>query len=323
MTNMKDIAKIAGVSSATVSRVINNNGYVSHITRQKVESAVEKLDYVPNSQAVSLKKGATKTIGIIVPNITETITVLVKNFTLAAQKKGYTVILYLTENDPKKELNALELMRSKQLDGVFLIIRSNDWSTIESYTKYGPIVTWQRVKSSHISSVFIDQYDGYLLGLEYLYAKGCRNIINLYSDVRRLNTKSRIKAYEYFCKKYDLTPHSPEQFNDINSIQDGERIAHWLYEQKNKPDAFMTSSDAVAAGLVSQAQRLGFSLPEDFSVIGFDNIEISHLLDITTIDYSIYKQAENAFKMINNDLSLQKLTPEELAFTLIVRKTTK
>ncbi|UDE96061.1 LacI family transcriptional regulator [Carnobacterium viridans] len=88
MTNMKDIAKIAGVSSATVSRVINNNGYVSHITRQKVESAVEKLDYVPNSQAISLKKGATKTIGIIAPNITETITVLVKNFTLAAQKKG-------------------------------------------------------------------------------------------------------------------------------------------------------------------------------------------------------------------------------------------
>ena len=85
----------------------------------------------------------------------------------------------------------------------------------------------------------------------------------------------------------------------------------------------MTSSDAVAAGLVSQAKRLGFSVPEDFSVIGFDNIEISHLLDITTIDYSIHKQAENAFKMINNDLTLQKLTPEELAFTLIVRKTTK
>ncbi|MER2174649.1 MAG: substrate-binding domain-containing protein, partial [Carnobacterium sp.] len=97
----------------------------------------------------------------------------------------------------------------------------------------------------------------------------------------------------------------------------------WLAKQEIKPDAFMTSSDAVAAGLVSQAKRLGYSLPEDFSVIGFDNIEISHLLDITTIDYSIHKQAENAFKMINNDLTLQKLTPEELAFTLIVRKTTK
>lgn len=323
MSNMKDIAKIAGVSSATVSRVINNNGYVSHDTRQKVESAINKLDYVPNSQAISLKKGATKTIGIITPSITETITVLVKNFTLAAQKEGYTVILYLTEDDPKKELSALELMRSKQLDGIFLIIRSNDWSTIESYTKYGPIVTWQRVNSPVISTVFIDQYEGYLLGLEYLYAKGCRNIINLYSDIRRLNTKSRVKAYEHFCKKYDLIPHGPELFNDLNSIQDGERIARWLTTQTSTPDAFMTSCDAVAAGLVSQAKRLGYSLPNDFSVIGFDNIEISHLLDITTIDYSIHKQAENAFKLINNTLTVNKLKPEELSFKLIIRDTTR
>lgn len=320
---MKDIAKIAGVSSATVSRVINNNGYVSHMTRQKVESAINKLDYVPNSQAISLKKGATKTIGIITPSITETITVLVKNFTLAAQKEGYTVILYLTEDDPKKELSALELMRSKQLDGIFLIIRSNDWSTIESYTKYGPIVTWQRINSPVISTVFIDQYEGYLLGLEYLYAKGCRNIINLYSDIRRLNTKSRVKAYEHFCKKYDLIPHGPELFNDLNSIQDGERIARWLTTQTSTPDAFMTSCDAVAAGLVSQAKRLGYSLPNDFSVIGFDNIEISHLLDITTIDYSIHKQAENAFKLINNTLTVNKLKPEELSFKLIIRDTTR
>lgn len=320
---MKDIAKIAGVSSATVSRVINNNGYVSHDTRQKVESAINKLDYVPNSQAISLKKGATKTIGIITPSITETITVLVKNFTLAAQKEGYTVILYLTEDDPKKELSALELMRSKQLDGIFLIIRSNDWPTIESYTKYGPIVTWQRVNSPVISTVFIDQYEGYLLGLEYLYAKGCRNIINLYSDIRRLNTKSRVKAYEHFCKKYDLIPHGPELFNDLNSIQDGERIARWLTTQTSTPDAFMTSCDAVAAGLVSQAKRLGYSLPNDFSVIGFDNIEISHLLDITTIDYSIHKQAENAFKLINNTLTVNKLKPEELSFKLIIRDTTR
>lgn len=320
---MKDIAKIAGVSSATVSRVINNNGYVSHDTRQKVESAINKLDYVPNSQAISLKKGATKTLGIITPSITETITVLVKNFTLAAQKEGYTVILYLTEDDPKKELSALELMRSKQLDGIFLIIRSNDWPTIESYTKYGPIVTWQRVNSPVISTVFIDQYEGYLLGLEYLYAKGCRNIINLYSDIRRLNTKSRVKAYEHFCKKYDLIPHGPELFNDLNSIQDGERIARWLTTQTSTPDAFMTSCDAVAAGLVSQAKRLGYSLPNDFSVIGFDNIEISHLLDITTIDYSIHKQAENAFKLINNTLTVNKLKPEELSFKLIIRDTTR
>lgn len=323
MSNIQEIAKIAGVSSATVSRVINQSGYVSETTRKKVEAAIQQLDYVPNNQAVFLKKGKTKTLGILATSITDTIMVFVNNFTLAAQKKGYTIILYLTEENKQKELNALEMLRRKQIDGIFLLLRSNDWPTIESYTKYGPIVAWERIESDTIPSIFIDQYHGYLLGLEYLYSTGCRNIVNLYSNMERLNTRSRIKAYEHFCQKHGLRPHAPEKFDGLNSVEDGERMAHWWQKQDVRPDGFMTSSDILAAGLVTEARRLGFSVPNNFSVIGFDNIETSYLLDITTIDYSIPKQAENAFKLIYQKLTGQLLPLQDLDFTLITRKTTK
>lgn len=202
------------------------------------------------------------------------------------------------------------------------MIRLNDWSVIEPYTKYGPIVTWQRVDSDHIASVYMDQYHAYTLGLEHLYASGCRSFVNLYSNIQGLNTKSRIKAYEDFCKRYRLPAHPADLFMGLNTSTNGERVAQRWLEQSVKPDAFMTSTDSVAAGLVTQAQRLGCHLPEDFSVIGFDNIEISRLLDISTIDYPVAKQAKNAFALIYHQLTQREVHVEPLAFQLIPRKTT-
>lgn len=323
MANINEIAKIAGVSSATVSRVINRNGYVSDDTRAKVEAVIKKLDYVPNRNAVFLKTGMTKMLGIIAPDFSDSLTVFLRSFTLAAQKEGYNVTLFITGGDKQKELDAFEMLRHKQLDGLVLVIRLNDWDQLEPFTKYGPIVTWQRVDSKHIPSVFMNHYQGYMLGLEHLYASGCRNIANLYGSTRGLNTTSRMQAYADFCQKYKLDPKLEQQFKGLNSIEDGEAILDWYAEQSEKPDGFATSSDAVAAGLVAEARRRGYNIPTDFSVVGFDNIEISRLLDITTIDYPIAKQAQNAFTIIFNQLLYKNLPLLPLEFDLIKRKTTR
>lgn len=323
MANINEIAKLAGVSSATVSRVINQNGYVSDETREKVEAIIKKVDYVPNRNAVFLKTGATKMLGIIAPNFSDSLTVFLRGFTLAAQTEGYNVTLFITGHDKQKELDAFEMLRHKQLDGIVLLIRLNDWQVLEPFAKYGPVVTWQRVNPGNkIPSVFMNHYEGYRLGLEHLYATGCRNIVNLYGDTRGLNTKSRMKAYADFCEKYQLDPRPDQQFNGLNSGKDGEAMVQWYKQQTVKPDGFATSSDAVAAGFLTEAKRQGFLSPEDFSIIGFDNIEISHLLDLTTIDYPIVKQAENAFILIFNQLKKQHRPLLPLEFDLIERKTT-
>ncbi|MBC8930899.1 substrate-binding domain-containing protein, partial [Listeria monocytogenes] len=104
--------------------------------------------------------------------------------------------------------------------------------------------------------------------------------------------------------------------------QDGEKIAHWFAETEHKPDAFLTPNDYFAAGLLTEARRLGYSVPEDFAICGFDNMEIAHLLDITTIHYPVNLQAENAFTLIMNQLFGSNLPLLDLDFHLVERKTT-
>jgi DNA-binding LacI/PurR family transcriptional regulator len=324
MANIHEIAKLAGVSSATVSRVINNHPYVSEPTRQRVQEVIDRLDYVPNLNAVSLKKGMTKLIGIISLSFNDSLGLFVRGFTMYAQEHGFNIALFITNGEKGRELEALEMLRRKQLDALVCMIRVNEWSVIEHYTKYGPIVTWQRVNIEAIPSVFMDQYQGYTMALEHLYARGYRKIVNVYGNMRGLNTKERIRAYHDFCEKYDLDAEAFPHFYDLNSIEAGEQIAHWWAEreQTDRPDAFACSTDYLAAGLLTEARRLGVSVPGDFAVVGFDNTEISHLLDLTTIHYPIDKQAENAFIMICNALEGLDETIHHLEFKLVERATT-
>ncbi|GER66589.1 LacI family transcriptional regulator [Weizmannia acidilactici] len=322
MANIREIAKLAGVSPSTVSRVLNNSGYVSWETRKKVQAVMEKLDYVPNLNAVSLKKGATKLIGIAAPYLGDEINTFLGNFAQAAQEKGYNITLFLTNADPKKERDALESLRRRQIDALAVVIRANDWDTIAQYSKYGPIVTWQRVIMKEIPSVFMDQYEGYMLGLEHLHAKGYRKISNVYGNPGHLNTIGRMEAFRDFCRKYCLNEHALPHFYHKGSIRDGEEMAHWWKNTADKPDAFMAPNDRFAAGLVSEAKRLGLNVPGDFAVCGFDNTDIARLLDITTINYPIGGQARNAFSIIQNRLEGKTIPLTGLKFELIERKTT-
>lgn len=321
MANIKEIAKLAGVSSATVSRVINNNGYVSTELRKKVEDVIKRLDYVPNRNAISLKKGKTKIIGVISPILSDTLTVFIKSFIETAQNNSYNVSLFITGKSKEQEIFALEMLRKKQLDGIALIYRQNDWSVIKPYTKYGPIVTFQRVDIKEIPSVYMNHYEGYTLALEHLYDKGYRKISNLYGSLKGLNTKSRIKAYEDFCSRHSLVPYH-KNFYNVVSLEHGEEIAHWYLEEKDKPDAFAAVSDILASGLVSESKRLGLKIPEDFAVIGFDDIELAKILDLTTINYPISLQAYNAFIILYNKLQNTNKDLKILNFKLVVRNTT-
>lgn len=321
MANIKEIARLAGVSTATVSRVINQHPYVSDLTRERVLSIARQLDYVPNSNAKSLKKGATGIIGIIAVTYNTLLMSLVRSFHMIAQKYGFNIMLFMTDGGQDKELEALEMLRSKQLDALFCLVRTNEWDIIESYTKYGPVVTWQRLTSDTIPSVFMDQYQGYMLGLEYLYGKGYRKILNVYSS-KGLNTLERIRAYEDFIERHGLKDTGFPQFHNKVTIHDGEEVARWWIKQTDKPDAISCSTDEVAAGILTEIQRAGFSAPDDVGIMGFHNTDIAHLLDLTTIHYPVDKQAENAFNIIKSMLEKSDPKLHFLGFSLIERKST-
>lgn len=323
MPTILDIAKYAGVSSATVSRVINSSGYVREETRQIVEDAIEKLNYSPNKNAQHLRKGSTKNFGIISTQFNDTAVARINSFIATAYSFGYTTTLFVTNGDKKRELEAFDLLKSKQIDGIFLIYRSNDWSVLENYADFGPVVTLHNVDSEQIPSVFIDHYEGHRLALDYLWESGCRHIHNLYGTATGLNTKRRIQAYHDFCADKQITPHPSEPFIHTVSVSKVEEFIEWFEEQSSKPDAVVTHSDSIAALVVSRLRRKGVAIPEDVSVIGFDNIDVSDVMDMSTIDYGIEEQGKNACRLLLQKLAKPSDSLNPLSFKLIKRKTTR
>ncbi|SFB98412.1 DNA-binding transcriptional regulator, LacI/PurR family [Alkalibacterium subtropicum] len=322
-TTILDIAKHAGVSSATVSRVINTSGYVGNETRRKVEQAIRELNYAPNKHAQLLRTGETKNFGIISTQFNETAVARINSFIAEAHTAGYTTTLFITNGDRKREREAFDLLRAKELDGIFLVYRANDWDVLEKYLEDGPIVTLHNVDRPEIPSVFIDHYEGNRLALSYAWNTGCRRILNVYGTPAGLNTARRIKAYTDFCASKDLTPYPSGPFLRILSPDDVDGVVDWIEEQPLRPDAVIAHSDNIAALLVSRLKKRGYKVPDDLSIIGFDNLFVSDVMNMTTVDYGIEEQGRNACRSLLKQLDKKSEDLTPLTFRLIKRGTTK
>lgn len=325
MATIKDIAKHAGVSVATVSRVINNSGYVSSNTRKDVERAITELNYIPNRHAQILRYGSTHNLGIITTSITDTVLARIEPFMEFANEANYTTTLYNTYGDAERELEALNRLKSKELDGIFLIYRTNEWSVIEPYLRFGPIVTLHNIGDDEIDipSVFIDHYEGYKMILEDLWQSGARSFLNILGSISGVNTGRRIQAYLDFCEEKKIFPHDIEPYLDITGAKAAENIADQVNEIAEKPDAIITHSDQVASFIIARCRKLGIKIPEELSVVGFDNMVISYLMDFTSVDYSITEQGRNACRLLLNELSTIHYDLVPLEFKLVKRGTTK
>jgi len=325
LTTIKDIAKQAGVSAATVSRVINNSGYVSAETRDIVEKAINELKYVPNRHAQNLRRGSTRNLGIITSTLEDTVLARIEPFMQFANEANYTTTLFNTYNDPQREIEALDRLKSKELDAIFLIYRTNEWSVIEPYTQFGPIVTLHNIERHdlNIQSVFIDHYRGYKLILEDLWKNGARSFINIFASSTGVNTKRRINAYLDFCEEHNIEPHDIKPFLDITGTNGGLKAVKLVDDLEIKPDAIIAHSDQVASFIVSQYNKRGIKMPEEVAVVGFDNLIISELMDFTSVDYSIEEQGKNACRLLLNELESRPYNLMPLEFKLMKRGTTK
>ncbi|MGX7245153.1 LacI family DNA-binding transcriptional regulator [Enterococcus quebecensis] len=321
MTTIIDVAKQAQVSKSTVSRVISGNGYVSQESRKKVLDAMEALSYSPNLIARNLQSGETKTIGFLAHGFFDPLGIFLESFISIAKHYNYYVTLYFTDGDKAKEIDALNQMKYKQLDGVFILTRANEWEVIEPYSIYGPIATWHRIDSERIYSSYVDHYSGYLRSLNYLFQRGYHSIGHVLGNSENLNTKARLRAIADFHNENHIPNKSEWIFHDNARQDNGRIIARQWHSMANRTDAMAFYTDSVAASFISELQILGYSIPEDVAVIGFDNSEISRLMHITTVDYSIKHQAENSFIYIHNQLNKKTIAERKMSVQLIERST--
>ncbi|WP_160726104.1 LacI family DNA-binding transcriptional regulator [Bacillus sp. USDA818B3_A] len=320
MTNIRDLAKIAGVSVTTVSRVLNNHPYVSEEKRHKVLAAIKESNYQPNINAVHLSVGKTFLIGVVVPFIDHPyFSLLLKGIAVEALEHNYKLVLFQTNYEEAKELEALQMLKQKQIDALIICSRISRWPVIEEYLAYGRIVLCEDTRGRQVSSVFVDHYQGFMTALEYLYENGHRKIG--YCIYRRSGTNSmnRALAYKDFIKKYQL-PYNPEYILDqCLQFEDGEKVVGQLKQLSDPPSALLVSSDEVAAGIVTSTQNHNIIIPKDLAIIGFNNQPIAQMMKITTIEIPLMEIGRKLFLQgINHS---QEIHYQQVSVTLIERET--
>ncbi|WP_017187768.1 LacI family DNA-binding transcriptional regulator, partial [Alkalibacillus haloalkaliphilus] len=202
MATIKDVAHRAEVSVATVSRVINRNGYVNEDTRKKVEAAVDLLNYKPNSVARSLFKKQSKTIGIIVPDITNPyFPELVRGVEDYLIQKGFTTILCNSDEDPEKERLYLDVMKQKYVDGAIIVSNTIERDLIAEYDM--PVVALDRSIHQDIPTFAIDNRSGGRKAAEHLLEMGCTRIGHIKGPDKVENSDNRYLGYIDVIKQQD------------------------------------------------------------------------------------------------------------------------
>lgn len=197
-SNLKDIAQELGLSVSTVSRAINNKGYVSQATKKRVQKAVEKHQYVPNQVARSLRTQATKTVGIIVPDIGEYFAAVIKGADEVFSAHGYSIILVDSHENKEKEKEYLKLLYEKRIDGLLLATVLDDSPWFNTYINNGvPIVFFDNMPNlqQSFNIVLLDNRKASFMAVEHLYKEGHRNIAMICGDQAETTAKERSEGY--------------------------------------------------------------------------------------------------------------------------------
>ncbi len=319
MANIKDIAKMAGVSVTTVSRVLNNQPYVSAEKKDAVTRVMEECNYQRNINAVHLSKGKTFLIGVVVPfSNSPYFGLLIDGIAKEALQNKYKLVLFQTNYEEPREIEALTMLKNKQIDSLIICSRICGWDIINDYVSYGPIVLCEDARGGKVSSTFIDHYKSFSKALEYLYHKGHRKIG--YSIGRRTgsNSQQRETAYKDFLVKFNQPFDSNVIFYECLNFEDGEHIVQRLQNMSKPPSALLVSNDQVAAGILTCCKKQNISIPHELAIMGFDNQPIAKIMNITTLEIPLIEVGRKLFLQAMDNTNISH---EEILVRLIERLT--
>jgi LacI family transcriptional regulator len=325
LTTIRDVSKLAGVSVATVSRVLNRNGYVHEDTAKKVLKAIKVLNYTPNFVARSLTNKKTSTIGLVVPDITNPFfPELARAIEDVMQIYAYTVILCNSDESAAKEKQYIEILKQKYVDG--LILASNGLSVADLKKLDIPIVVIDRVIDSTIPTVISKNREGANLATKHLLENGCTKIAHIRGPKQLVNADERYEGY------LDLV--QEKQWYHESLVVEGhydmkKAVTATLQLFQDHPDinGIFAGNDLMAIGALKAAHKLGKSVPNELSIIGYDGISMGEASfpELTTVAQPIYDMGALAARMLIKLLENKPLdtTYCQLDVQLVQRGTTR
>lgn len=323
MPTIKDVAKMAGVSVTTVSRVLNNRGYISDTTKQKVHEAMKELSYQPNEIARSLYRRKSNIIGIIVPSVSHPFFAALTNYVeFYAYLAGYKVLICNSYSNSSKEQDYIEMIHRNQVDG--FIIGSYTNNTSEYINSNLPIVTLDRNFSNGVPFITSDNYNGGLLATNLLINKGCKKIAHISGPLELdISANMRTQAFLDVVSKKNID-YVMEQ-SKIATLENYGKLAYKIFEKHPDIDGIFAGSDLLAFSLIYVANLFNKSIPEDLKIVGYDDIDIASmsLPPLTTIRQDVEKMGELAVKVLIDKIEKKEVSIENvLPVSLVERKTT-
>ncbi|MBA3875994.1 MAG: LacI family transcriptional regulator [Anaerolinea sp.] len=308
MANIRDVARLAGVSSMTVSRVVNGTGYTSQETRARVERAIAELGYVPNAVARQLRSKRSHTIALVVTDITNPFfTTIARGVEDEAAGRDFGVMFCNTDESDAEEIAYLQMLIQRQVDGVLLVPASNSGNSLRLLHAHRvPVVVIdRRVRSTQIDEVRTDSEAGAYALVRHLVELGHRNIAML-SGRREISTSvDRVAGYRRALAEVGVEVDSRLVLYRGYDADAGLRMAREILDATPRPTAIFAANNFIAFGAMRALREAGIRVPDDMSVVAFDDLPDAWVMDpfMTVINQPAYDIGRRAAELL-----LERLT---------------
>ncbi len=324
---LKDVAKVAGVSYATVSRAISGSPEISEDTRRRILKLCKEMGYTPNAVARSMVKRRTDILGLIVPSLNNPfMSELTGHLEIYARTRGYNLMVCNSSYDHDLEKEVFSLLVSRQVDGIIMIpVGHESYESLSTLTNQVPTVfiseNMQNYPENYVS---VDNTRGMQIATEYLYSLGHRQILYFGARPDSKTHQLRLEGYLSTCERLGLTPHVLRSSYSRSSREVGYLMAGEYFSHPNKETAILCAADMLAIGVMQAAFEAGVRIPKDISLMGFDNISFSALpqIDLTTINQPTQQMAISGVDMLLERIKDPEAERTKLILppSLIVRK---
>ena len=309
MPTVLDVAKRAGVAPITVSRVINNSGYISQATRERVEAAAKELGYVPNTIARGLRSKRTMTLALVVTDITNPyFTLMARGVEDVAGDSGYTVVYCNSDESEAKEEKYVNILAQRQVDGVLLVPSCGNVKTIKFLLSNDITVVAldRRVSGVEIDSVRSDSQDGANRLINLLIRLGHKRIAMITGPKDVSTSVDRVTGYQQALSEADLDENELVYYGAFNQ-ESGYEFTNQAMLHSPRPTAIFGANNFITIGIIKALHDLKIDVPGDVSVVGFDDLPESMLVNpfITVARQPAYEMGRIATELLLKRISIE------------------
>ncbi|SJL84176.1 substrate-binding domain-containing protein [Vibrio palustris] len=331
MATMKDIAKQAGVSTSTVSHVINQTRYVSDDIAERVNLAAKQLNYAPSALARSLKMNRTKTLGMLVTTSTNPFFgEVVKGVERSCYQQGYNLILCNTEGDEQRMRASIDTLLQKRVDGLMLMCTTLECQQVMDFERYPdiPVVVMDWGPTVDVSDKILDNsYQGGMMATQYLIDCGHKHIGCITGPLSQHQALNRLQGYQAAMQQAGLVIKDEWVIESNFECEGGYDAMNTLLACTSQPTALFASNDMMAMGAINAASKHQVAIPETISIIGYDDIRIAEFMTpaLTTIHQPKYRLGKAAVEAVLARLQSADAKPQmiKLEPTLVERHSVK